>query len=273
MTRVWRLVHGGWEFLLLLFQRRGLIWEMAKRDVAQRYAGSLLGMVWTLVHPLALLAIFWFVFGYGLRSKPVADVPFAVWLVAGLAPWFFFAEIVAESTVSITANPHLIKKVLFPAQILPVVKIVAALCNHGVFLALLAVLMLANGLPLRPMALQSAYYALALVVLGLSLSWLTSALNVFVRDVAQLVQLGLQILFWATPILWDLAIMPEPVQLWLRLNPMHYVVQGYRDSFLLGRPAWDHPVEGLWFWGLALVLFAVGGAVFRKLKPHFADVI
>jgi ABC-type polysaccharide/polyol phosphate export permease len=268
-----RLLKAGYEFLLLIVHRRSLIWEMAKRDVAQKYAGSWLGLFWTVIHPLALICIFWFVFGFGLRSQPVADVPYAVWLTAGLAAWFALFEIVAESTTMITANPHLIKKILFPSQVLPVVKIVSAFLNHMVFLALLLILLVAQGHPPGLGALQFLYYYFCLTMLAVGVSWLTSALNVFIRDVAQAVQLLLQIFFWATPIVWDPGLMPERVRFYLKLNPVYYIVAGYRESFVSFVPFWEHPHLAAYFWAVTLLVFVLGAAVFRKLKPHFADVI
>lgn len=267
------MVKSFFGFLALLAARRHLIWEMAKRDLIQRYAGSWLGLVWSFVHPLAMICIFWFVFGFGLKARPVADVPFVVWLMAGMAIWLSFAEIVAESSTMLTNNPHLIKKVVFPSQILPVVKAVSAFLSHCIFLVLLLLLMAANGVGLGWGAIQFGYYYLCMLVLALGLGWLTAALNVFARDVAQAVQLVLQIAFWATPIIWDLSIMPEKLHPYIRLNPVLYFVQGYRDCFIAFHPFWENWRGGLAYWAFALVVFALGGLLFQRLKPHFDDVI
>jgi len=257
----------------MLAQRRGLIWEMAKRDIMQKYAGSFLGLLWSILNPMALIAVFWFVFGYGLKSQPVADVPFVVWLTAGMSVWFAFHEIVSESTTIITSNPHLIDKIVFPTHILPVVKVVSCFLSHLVFMALVGVLMLINGVPLTLWALQFAYYYLAMVVLAVGVGWITSSINVFVRDVGQVVQLALQVGFWATPILWDISIMPPAIQYYVKLNPMYYIVQGYRDSFIGHVGFWQHPKLSLSYWIVAIAVFFVGALVFKRLKPHFADVV
>jgi lipopolysaccharide transport system permease protein/teichoic acid transport system permease protein len=261
------------EYILLLFDRRQLIWEMARRDLLQRYVGSRVGLLWAVIHPLSLIFIFWFVFGFGLKTKPVADVPFSIWLTAGMAAWFSFSEIVAESTGVIVSNPHLIKKINFPSQILPVVKIVSSMVNHLVFLVLLLIMLLANGVPITFFAFQVIYYYGCLVFLALGISWLTSAINVFVRDVGQIVQLVLQITFWATPIIWNIKIMPEKVQIFLRLNPIYYIIRGYREAFVYCRPFWLDWRGGIYFWCVTLVLLVVGALVFRRLKWHFPDVL
>ena len=271
--RIRGLFRAFIDFILLLFHSRQVIWELAKRDITQKYVGSRVGLLWTVIHPLSLIFIFWFVFGFGLKAQPVADVPFSVWLTAGMAAWFAFNEILAESTTMIVANPHLIKKIRFPSQILPVIKIVSSLINHFIFLFLLIVLLLFYRLPITLFAVQVVYYYFCLTALALGLSWLTSAINVFVRDVGQIVQLFLQIAFWATPIIWSLEIMPVKVQNILRLNPMCYVVNGYRQSFIYHEPFWLNLKEGVFFWFITLFFLVFGALVFRRLKPHFPDVL
>lgn len=273
ILRVKGLIGAFIEFILLLLQRRQIIWELAKRDIAQKYVGSRVGLLWTVIHPLSLIFIFWFVFGFGLKAQPVADVPFSVWLTAGMAAWFSFSEILAESTIMIVSNPHLIKKIRFPSQILPVVKIVSSFINHLIFLSLLIILLFLYKLPITLYAVQVVYYYFCLIMLALGLSWFTSAVNVFVRDVGQIVQLFLQITFWATPIVWSLEIMPLKVQSILRLNPMCYVVNGYRQAFIYHEPFWLNIKEGVYFWLITLFFLVLGALVFRRLKPHFPDIL
>lgn len=267
------MIRAFKDFFLLLIQRRGLIWELAVRDIAQKYAGSWLGLTWTVIHPLSLILIFWFVFGFGLKARPIGDVPFTVWLTSGMAVWFSFSEIVAESTNAVTGNPHMVKKMLFPSQILPVVKVVSSFLNHMVFLALLIILILIHRMPFSLYYLQALYYYLCMACLALGMGWLTSAINVFTRDTNQFIQLFLQVLFWTTPIIWDIGIMPQRIQALLKLNPVYYLVQGYRDSFITFTGFWQHPLYSLYFWGFTLTVMLAGALVFKKLKPHFDDVL
>jgi lipopolysaccharide transport system permease protein/teichoic acid transport system permease protein len=201
------------------------------------------------------------------------DIPFSVWLTAGMAPWFNFAEIWGRATDSIVAHPHLVRKVNFPTSILPVATVGAALVSHLIFLALLLILMLGYGIPLRFWILQGAYYYFAMVVLVLGLSWLTASVNVFFRDTGQIVQLLLQIGFWGTPIFWDINIMPPIVQTILKINPIYYIIQGYRDSFIYGISFWQDWRWGLYFWSVTALILLAGALVFRRLRPHFADVL
>ena len=261
------------SFFRLLFAQRQLIFTMARREVVGQYAGSFLGIAWTFIHPLVLIFVFWFVFSVGFKAKPMNDVPFVVWLTAGMMPWFLFADILTTSVGVIVAHTNLIKKTLFPSQILPLVRIAAALVTHFVFLVLLVGLLIFQHIPFTFYCIQFFYYSLCLCIFVLGLSWMVSALNVFVRDVAHIVSVIVQVGFWVTPIFWDLHIMPPKAQMVLKLNPMYYIVQGYRDSFIYGVGFWQHPYQTLYFWTLCGAALWVGAYTFQQLKPQFADVL
>ncbi|MCP3931688.1 MAG: ABC transporter permease [Bacteroidetes bacterium] len=267
------MLRSAVVFFRLLLEQRQLIVSMAMREVKSKYIGSLLGFVWTFLRPLVMITVFWFVFSVGFRSRPMQDVPFVVWLTAGMAPWFVFSDIVLRSTSVILGNANLIKKTLFYPQILPVIKVVSASVTHFAFLLLLLGLIIFQGLDINLWFLQFCYYFFAMCILALGISWMSSALNVFIRDVEQIMGVIIQVGFWATPIFWDIKMMPERVQLYLKLNPMFYIVQGYRDSFISFVPFWDHPLLTVYFWGVVLFLFFSGALVFQKLRPQFADVL
>lgn len=261
------------NFIRLLFQQKHLIFSMAKREVATQYVGSVLGFIWTFINPIVMIFVFWVVFSVGFRVQPRNDVPFVVWLTAGMAVWFVFADIVNGSAGIVVSNAHLVKKTLFPSQTLPVVKMVAGVITHGVFLMVLVGLILFQKMPLSLYWFQAFYYLGCMLILSLGISWVVAALNVFIRDVGQVTAVILQVGFWATPIFWDINIMPVKLRFIFKLNPMFYIVQGYRDSFIYFNPFWQHPYQTLYFWGIAITCFALGALVFRKLKPQFADVL
>jgi lipopolysaccharide transport system permease protein len=273
INKIKYMIEGFRSFLLTLVQRRSLIVEMAKRDIATQHVGSLLGFFWTFINPLITLLILWFVFSVGFKAAPKGDVPFVIWLTAGMAIWNTFNEIVNGSTGVIIGNVHLVKKVVFPLSILPIVKLVASFITHFVFLLVLVALILVYKLPFSIYWLQALYYFAAMSVLALGLGWITSSVTIFARDTSQIVNVVLQFGFYFTPIFWDLGIMPEKVQLLLKLNPMFYIVQGYRESFLYFVPFWHHWQMTLYFWGVTGIVFALGATIFLKLRPHFADVL
>lgn len=246
---------------------------MAKRELKAQYIGSTLGLVWTFIHPLVLIFVFWVVFSVGFKAKPANNIPFVVWLTAGMACWFAFADMVSGTVNIVVGHANLIKKTVFPAQILPVVKIISSLAAHAVFVFILMVLLLLHRMPLSIYYVQTVYYLFCMLILVAGISWLVSALNVFVRDVSQAVAVVLQVGFWATPIFWDIKMMPEKVQFLLKLNPMFYIVQGYRDSFFDFIPFWSRPGATLYFWIIALLFLMLGAKVFQRLQPQFSDVL
>jgi len=256
-----------------LIQYNTMLRALARREVASMYVGSLLGFVWSFIQPAVMIMVFWFVFSVGFRAKPMNDVPFVVWLTCGMAPWFLFASIIGSTSTVVIQYGHLIKKTVFPSQILVVVKIMSNMVGHAVFVSLILILILCNHMPFSIYYFQAIYYLFCLLVLASGIGWLLSSLNVYARDVGQLVPVILQIGFWASAIFWDLNIMPAKVQFWLKLNPVYYIIQGYRDSFIYFVPFWEHAAYTAYFWCTALLALLTGGWVFRKLKPQFADVL
>jgi lipopolysaccharide transport system permease protein/teichoic acid transport system permease protein len=134
-------------------------------------------------------------------------------------------------------------------------------------------LIILQKMPFTFYFLQFLYYLFCLCALALGIGWIVSALNVFIRDVGQIVEVAVQIGFWATPIFWDVNIMPPKFQTIFKLNPMFYVVQGYRDSFIYFKPFWEYPYQTLWFWTLTSITLVSGALIFKKLKPQFAEVL
>ena len=246
---------------------------MSRREVIGQYVGSGLGPFWMIIHPMIMITVYWFVFSIGFKVKLTNDVPFVVWLTAGLAPWFLFSNIISGSAPVVAEHAHLIKKTIFSPQVLPLIKICAGLMTHVIFICILLALILFQHMAVLVWFLQIVYYLGCLVVLALGISWLVSALFVFVRDVGQIVSVLLQIGFWVTPIFWDITLMPLRVQKFLKFNPVYYIIQGYRDSFITGIPFWDRPMYSLYFWGCTGVIVAIGTLVFIRLKPQFSDVL
>lgn len=261
------------RFIKLLIAQRFLIFALAKREIVSQYVGSLLGFLWTIIQPLVLIFVFWFVFSVGFKVKPMNDVPFVIWLTAGMAPWSLFAQILTTSTGSVIAHGNLVKKTMFHPEILPVVNIVSATVTHCVYLALLFLLMALYKLDFSFYSLQFLYYLFCMYTFSLGLGWIFSALNVFLRDIGQVIGVLIQVGFWATPIFWDIKMMPPNIQFILKLNPIYYIVQGYRNSLIYEQGFWHTPYLTLYFWTVTLLTLTAGIVIFQRLKPQFADVL
>jgi teichoic acid transport system permease protein len=256
-----------------LYSSRTLIWALSKNDFKTKYAGSYLGITWAFVQPLTTLLLFWFVFEFGLRAgQPVPDVPFILWLAAGLVPWFFFSDAVNNATNSLLEYSYLVKKMLFRISILPVIKVISALFVHAVFLLLLLLMYTLYGrFPF--LFLQLLYYSFCAFCLALAVSYATASSIVFFRDLGQIIAIVLQTLMWMTPILWNYTMVPENYQWVVKLNPIFYIVNGYRETLIFHAWFWTRPWLTAYFWLVTSVLFILCARTFKKLKPHFADLL
>ena len=264
------------EFILFLrdiFNSRDLILQLSKNDFKVRYAGSYFGIIWAFIQPLITISVFWFVFEVGFRNPPIDDFPFILWLICGIIPWFFFSEALNNATSSLIEYNYLVKKVVFRTSILPIVKILASLFVHLFFVMFIFIMFKLYGFELSVFNLQIIYYLFSMVVLLLGLSWITSALIVFLKDIREVINVILQIGFWITPIFWSYKIVPDNYLKLLKLNPMFYIVNGYRDTFINHIWFWEKRSETIYFWILTSFLFIVGAQIFRKLRPHFSDVL
>ena len=258
-----------------LYHNRQLILSLAKNDFKTKYAGSYLGIVWAFVQPVVTILVYWFVFSVGLKAGQVMNYPFVLYLISGIVPWFFFQDALNGGTNALIEYNYLVKKVVFKISILPIVKIVSALFVHCFFVAFALIICSLYGyLPGLP-TLQIFYYSGCTFLLALGLVYATSAVVVFFRDLTQIINIVLQVGVWMTPIMWDLSILSDhPLLMKLfKLNPMYYIVSGYRDAMLGHTWLTEHWAWTLYFWVVTVALFAVGAMIFKRLKVHFADVL
>lgn len=262
-----------WDRVRRVCELRHGLAQMTLRDLRSQYAGSALGLVWSFVHPLVMALVLWYVFSFGLRAQQVKDYPFVVWLFCGLFPWTFYSTAVSASCASLAEQSFLVKKTEFCIALIPIIKIGSALCIHAGFLLILGAFAVGHGVAPTWYWLQVPYYTAGLCALLVGTAWLVAALNLFLRDVAQVVNVLLQLGFWLTPIFWVPESMPAAFTRLLWLNPVAYVVEGYRFSILQRVGFWEDWPAAILFWAQALLLCAVGLVVFRRLRPHFADVL
>ena len=268
-----RFIKSFFQFILDLWHNRYLLWDLTKKDLKQRYLGSYLGILWAFIQPTITVFIFWFVFQVGFKSMPVDNFPFILWLICGMFPWFFFSEAWSSATNSIIANSFLVKKVVFRVSLLPIIQIMSALLVNLFFIAVLFMMFALYGHMPNIYNLQVVYYLFALICLTFGLSLITSSLIIFLKDIGQLVGMMLQFGFWGTPIFWSLKILPEQYQWILKINPMYYIVEGYRNSFIYHEWFWNLGWTNLSFWLITICIGLFGVFIFKKLRPHFADVL
>ena len=261
-----------------LYQNRRLIWRLSRNDFKKRYAGSYLGTIWAMVPPIVTVAMYWVVFDRIFGSGPQVtytggEVPYVLFLTAGLVPWFFFSDAVMGGMTSLMEYNYLVKKVVFKVSILPIIKVTAAMFVHIGFSVVLVLIAAFYGYTPTVYTLQLFYYTFCEYVFILGLSYATCAIVLFFRDLQNLVSIIMQVGMWATPILWNINTLREKYKPFIKLNPMTYIVEGYRSAVYEQQWFWEHFYSSTYFWILVMGMFCVGSLVFRKLKVHFADVM
>jgi lipopolysaccharide transport system permease protein len=255
-----------------------LLKVLVQRDLEARYKGSVLGNLWALVNQLAQLLVYTYLFSFVLSVKlkltglPDNSFTFGLWLFAGLIPWVAFVSGVGQAASSVIAQPNLVKKVVFPLALLPMVPIMTAFVESSMgLMALITFVALAtHTIHITLWLLPLLWIPQLLLTIGLG--YLTAALTVFLRDVPQTVGVILNLWFYMTPVVYPFTAIPQPFRDWVFwLNPLAGVVELYRDLALVGEVKhWEQ--WGL-LWGIAIVMFAIGLTVYRRLRPAFADVL
>ena len=253
--------------------KRELILTLAESDFKKKFVGSFLGICWMFVQPITTVLIYFVVFQMGFKSQPVSDVPYVLWLIPGIVPWFFFAEAWGGATNCLYEYQHLVKKMVFKVSILPIVKITASFFIHAIFIWIMLIVYLLSGINPSFWWLQMFYYSFCAAFLALGLSYITASVNAFFKDMGQLVQVFLQIGMWVAPIMWSEKMFPEQFRWIIKINPFYYIVEGYRDCFIDHVGFWTNWRLTLYFWGGSSLIFLIGVVLFKKLKPHFADVL
>ena len=277
-----------WHNLAQLTRYRGLIQSLVARELKARYRGSALGVFWSFINPLLLVLVYTIVFSYFVT--PRADVrPYALFLCCGLLPWTWFAASLNESANSLVAGSNLIKKVLFPAEVLPIVSVLTNMVQFLLALPILAAFLIyyANvgiagpdgvvGLP--PVALYAGELIwLPLVVavqllLTTGLALMLAALTVHFRDVRDILSHVLMLWFFATPIIYPWTAVPLAMRPWMDLNPFKHLAISYQEILFNPQDAFGHKWWLLALAGVSVVVFIAGYWLFDRLRDSMAEAV
>lgn len=263
------------EFPQEIYQSRKLFFQLSRNDFKNRYAGSIFGIIWAFVQPIVTVFIYWFVFQVCFKTPQTTAVPYVLWLLGGIVPWFFFSDAVMMGTNALLEYQYLVKKVVFKIDILPLIKIFSAIFVHLFFVAFTILLYIVYRAYPTLHLIQLLYYTICIIVLSIGMAYATSAVVVFFRDISQMINIALQLGIWFTPIMWnfDNATFSKPLGIVLKLNPLFYIVQGYRDSLINHVWFWERPTLTIYFWVVSIFILGFGASIFKKLKIHFADVL
>lgn len=255
-----------------------MIFSLAKSDFKKRFTGSYFGILWMFISPLATILVYTLIFQVGFKTmSPVEGYPYVMWLIPGIIPWFFFQDALIQGTNVLYEYNFLVKKVVFNVNILPVVKLVSVFFAHICFVIMMFIVFIVARIQITMNAVFIIYYSFATFVLALGIVYFTSSVNVFFKDMAQIVSILLQFGIWMCPIMYDENIFKDRLPIvctLLKLNPFYYIVSGYRMSML--KMNFDKNLfikETIYFWVVTILIFFIGSSIYNKLRPHFSDVL
>jgi len=258
-----------------LWGNRELIYQMTRREVVGRYKGSSMGLLWSLLNPIFMLVVYSFVFSVVFKARwsggDESHTQFAVVLFVGMIVHALFAEVLNRAPSIILANANYVKKVVFPLEILAVVSLGAAFFHALVsLLVLLVAFAMLNGF-IHWTTIFVPLELMPLMILSLGFGWILSSLGVFVRDIEQIIGVFTTILLFLSPVFFPVSAVPEPLRVWLHLNPLTFFIEQTREVLIWGHlPDW----QGLVFYFIGASVFAwLGYFWFQKTRKGFADVL
>ena len=246
-----------------------MIIKLAERDFRIRYAHNRLGLAWAILEPLATLLIIILVFTYLRRHT---ENPFIFYLLPGLMGYDFFSKSLGYATNSIRSYSFMIKLIHIRKDFIPVVSILTSFFTHLIVLSVAIIVLILKGVTVSWYWLQLPYYIFASWLLLLGVTWTTSSLVVYVRDIQHVIPIVMRALFFLTPIFWNISMFPEKYRIYFKLNPLYYLVEGYRNCLIYRQPFWSDTFSMTTFWITTFIFLFIGRYIFGKLSPTFSDI-
>ena len=256
-----------------VWKDRKLVWSMAKTDFSNKFAGSFFGVFWAFTQPIVVITIYWFVFSVGFKSAPVEDFPYLLWLISGICPWFFANDSINSGTGVMFEYGYIVKKMSFNLDIIPVVRILSCGFIHFFFVLLIFFVFIINGKFPTCWAVQVIYYSFCTFAFSLAVVYITSSLACFFKDLTQIVNILLQLGMWTIPIMYSETMFTKIDPVFFKINPLYYVVRGYRDSLIYHMPIGSNLNQTVYFWCVTGVLFVIGARLYKKMQAHFVDML
>lgn len=250
------------------------IYCIAKYELLGDIRDSKFGIFWNFASPAIQVATYFLVFGLGMSRGKQQGIPYLPWVVVGFCAWWFIQPCIVQGCSAIFSKTNVISKMKFPVSILPATICAKELFNHVCMLVIAFVVLFLTGYYPNIYWFGIFYYAFCAFALVVSLAMITSVLTMLWRDIKKLVTSLMRMLLYLSPVLWSAAFPEIPaLNFIMKLNPVYYVVQGYRDAILFGKDIFAHPVMAIYFWVFVLTMFACGCVLMYKFKTKFIDMI
>lgn len=254
---------------------RKQIFKLAKADLVKTYRGAALGWSWAVIKPVVTIFVYWFAFTIGLNAgKPINDYPYFLWLIAGLVPWFYMGDMIVMGTNCIRKYSYLVTKMKFPVSTIPTFVSISNLIVSIVLILVVCIIFVAFGYSFDIYYLQIPFFILLSFIFFTTWSFFASLLGAMSKDFYNLVRSFVTALFWLSGILWDADKVTIPwLRQFLNLNPITYLVNGFRNCFINKIWFWQQPKRLLYFGIITLILLIAGLWAYKKLRKEIADVL
>lgn len=249
-----------------LYQYRELLKTNIKKEIRGKYKASFLGVLWSFVNPLLMVLVYAIVFPRILKMQ---EANYLIFIIVAVIPWNYFTTVMSQGTTTVLGNANIIKKVYFPREILPISVVTSGLVNFLISCIIIFIFIFASGMGLTFNILFLPLILVVQYMLSLGIVFMTSAINVYIRDAEYIINFLIMMTFYLTPILYSTTMFPEQYRWILNLNPMAHIITAYRDIFYYQQVP---SLNNLFLVGLfSFILMVIGYKVFKKLERGFAE--
>lgn len=261
------------EFFKILFKNRKIAIQLGKNDFRNRFANTSLGTIWGFAQPFVFMLTYVIVFQYILKTGSSGEYPYVVWFLPGMAMWMFCSDAILTASNSIRNYSYLVKKVVFPVDIIPIISLTSSSFIGMFLIAIACIAAMIYGF--FPNIINVIYIIFCAFCFIIALTRFTSALTTIVPDFAQFLNILIQLFMWFTPIIWNLNMIQGELVTLFKISPFAYLVEGFRQAFIESSTiiTESNGVFTLVFWVITIVIFMWGNAVFKKNKKDFSDVL
>lgn len=249
------------------------IYSISKYELLSDMRDSKLGLFWNFANPTIQILTYWFVFGFVMSRNSVDGISYLPWMLGGMVVWFFISPCITNGCNAIYSKINVITKMKFPVSILPTTVVMKELFNHFCLMIILVFLFSLYGFFPSLQWFELIYYLLSAIIFCIALSMVTSVLNMLARDTKKLISSCMRLLLYMTPILWEITRLPEWLQGIIKLNPIYYIVNGYRDIFFYHNGIFAYTDIMISFWIITIALLFIGSFLIYKFKFKFIDMI
>ncbi|MBR3133510.1 MAG: ABC transporter permease [Clostridia bacterium] len=262
------------EFIKTLWKNKGLAWRLGRNDFRNRFASTSLGTIWGFLQQFIFMITYVIVFQYILKTGSAGEYPYVVWFLPGMSMWLTINDMIMSASNSIRNYSYLVKKVVFPVDIIPIISIIASSFISMFLFAISIGICIFMGY--IPNVLLLLYMLFALYCFVIAFTRFTSAVSTLVPDFSQLLGIIMQLMFWFTPIVWNMNMLQNhpKIQMIFKCSPFNYLVTGFRQVFIDETIINENNfIFTIIFWVITFIIFIWGNYIFKKSKKDFADVL